>query len=338
MARLGVRTLLVLALVSVVGGMPLSARAQATPEATASGARIYALPGENVYPEGVAYREGSDEFYVGATADGTLFRGNLTTGNVEVFSPGGADGRAMAVGMKIDDQGRLVVVGGSTGLVFAYDTASGQLVTKATTGHTGDQFLNDVAVTSSGDAFITDSFVPVLYRLPAIDGTATPTAGGTLEPFLDFTGTPLQYQEGFNLNGIVASDDGAYLLVVQTNTGKLYRIEISSKAVEEVDLGGATLTGGDGMVLDGTVLYVVHEGKLSVVALDADLTSGTIRGDFTDPSFSSPTTAAKVDGCLLVVNSQFANQGSPQLPFTVSEVPIPADLLGSEATPMATGC
>jgi Cu-Zn family superoxide dismutase len=324
-------------LLTVVIAAPAATLAQSTPEATGSGARTFALPGDSVFPEGVAHIAGSNEFYVGATTDGTIFRGDLTTGEVDVFSAGGSDGRVSAVGMKVDESGRLVVVGGATGLVFAYDTTTGEMITQASTGSTEDQFLNDVAITPSGDAYITDSMQPVLYRLAATSDSSTPAAGGTLEPFLDFTGTALQYVEGFNLNGIVASADGQYLLVVQTNTGGLFRIEIATKTVQQVDLGGGMLMGGDGMVLDGTTLYVVNSGKVSVVAMSDDLSSGMMVADFTDPSFSSPTTAAKEGNCLLIVNSQFANQGgTPQLPFTVSEVPIPS--VGEVATPVVGGC
>ena len=48
---------------------------------------------------------------------------------------------------------------------------------------------------------------------------------------------------------------------------------------------------------------------------------------------ATPTTIARFDGCLLVVNSQFAAlPGQPQLPFTVSSVPIPSPIA---ATPGA---
>jgi hypothetical protein len=53
--------------------------------------------------------------------------------------------------------------------------------------------------------------------------------------------------------------------------------------------------------------------------------SGAIENSFSDPSFKSPTTIDKYDGRLLVVNSQFGarESGNPELPFTVSDLPIP---------------
>ena len=41
------------------------------------------------------------------------------------------------------------------------------------------------------------------------------------------------------------------LLAVQTNTGKLFRINPRTGATREVDLGGASLANGDGLLLAG---------------------------------------------------------------------------------------
>jgi hypothetical protein len=55
-----------------------------------------------------------------------------------------------------------------------------------------------------------------------------------------------------------------------------------------------------------------------------DYSTGTAGAAITDPSLIFPTTIAQVDGSLLVVNSQFNNQGgTPELPFTVSRVALP---------------
>ena len=43
--------------------------------AAAGGGRTYAIPGDSVYPEGVAYDQRNRQFYVGRTTDGTIFRG-----------------------------------------------------------------------------------------------------------------------------------------------------------------------------------------------------------------------------------------------------------------------
>ena len=51
----------------------------------------------------------------------------------------------------------------------------------------------------------------------------------TLPVFLDFTGTALQYTAGFNVNGIAATPDGRYLVLAQSNTGKLYRVGVCDR-------------------------------------------------------------------------------------------------------------
>jgi Cu-Zn family superoxide dismutase len=236
-----------------------------------------------------------------------------------VFLEGNEDGRTMAVGLEVDDAGRLFIAGGGTGMVFIYDSASGDLLAalQATAVPT---FINDVAVTRAGDAFFTDSFNPVLYRVTrASDGTYV------VEDWLDLTGTPIMYQNRFNLNGIVVTPDDRYLIVVQSNTGKLFRIEIATGDVVAIETGDAQLTAGDGLVLRGQTLYVVRNafGEIAVVRLAAQYTSGTLVGSITDPSFAFPTTADISHGRLLVVNSQFNTRGTeagPELPFTVSSV------------------
>ena len=69
----------------------------------------------------------------------------------------------------------------------------------------------------------------------------------------------------FNLNGIVVKDAQA-LVVVQTNTGKLFRIKLGDDgdAIDEIDeIQGVSLPGGDGMILDRGQLVVVQGARRS---------------------------------------------------------------------------
>lgn len=279
----------------------------------------YVLPGDEVYPEGVATWEGPDYFYVGSTTDGTIFRGQLWEPETEVFLPGGADGRTTATGLAVDsERGRLLVSGGGSGMVFAYDLATRELIASGMAEDAG--FVNDVALGPDGSAYFTDSMTPVLYRLPAdASGEVTP------EVWLEFEGTELEYLEGFNLNGIATTPGGAYLIAVQSNTGKLFRISIQGGEVVEIDLGGATVTAGDGLEVQGHLVTVVRNalGLLTTVRMSDDYSAGQVWTEFTDPSFMFPTTAAYLDGRLLVVNAQFnaRESGNPSLPFTVSSIP-----------------
>jgi hypothetical protein len=308
-----------LALVVLIGFG--SGRAQADPRPD-----LYLLPQEALYPEGIAADNKSGTFYVSSVADGSIYRGNVRNEQAELFLPGGEDGRTQAAGLALDE-GLLYIAGGQTGKVFVYDTSSGDLVRSFDAQGAG--FLNDVTVNPrSGDAYITDSFTPILWRLPAEEVTDT-SQSGELEPWLNLTGTPIAYTAGFNLNGIVATPNGRYLLTIQSNTGNLYRIDTQTKQVTPVDLGNATLTGGDGLVLRGHTLYVVRNQEIiTEVSLAGQFTSGRVKGSTSEPSLDFSTTGALVRGRLLVVNSQFDEGGpaggsDPEIPFTISAMRAP---------------
>jgi Cu-Zn family superoxide dismutase len=273
----------------------------------------YTLPGNTVFPEGVAFEQRTGSFFATSTTDGTVFRGDIKKPAAAVFLPAGGDGRTTAVGLESDPRGLLWVAGGNSGLIFNYSTRTGALGGKFDTGSGG--FLNDVAVTRNGDAFVTDSTRPTLWRVAR--------GAKTAEAWLDFTGTPIQYTAGFNLNGIVASEDGRYLIVSQTNKASLFRIDTRTKQV--VQIAGASVA-GDGLQLRGRTLWAIAGGAIVKVALSGDLTRGRVVSTTTDPSFDSPTTNAIARGRMLVVNSQFAARTAgtpPKLPFTISSVRIP---------------
>ncbi|MGU3435844.1 SMP-30/gluconolactonase/LRE family protein [Actinomycetes bacterium M1A6_2h] len=300
---------------------PTTSAASSSSAGPQSAATVYALPGAGVFPEGITADD--DTFYVTSTADGAVFRGTVGTPDVQPFLAGGQDGRTGAAGLDVDDN-RLVIAGGATGTVWIYDTDSGQLTGRFSNGLGADAtFLNDVAIADNGDAYVTDSRSPNLYRIPAdvVDGNNA--AQAPLESFVDFTGSPFTYGEGFNANGIVESDDDSALLVVQSSSGNIYRVDAQSKAVTQVDLGGATVRNGDGMETDDNTLFVVRnrDGLIATIDLADDGSTGRMTGEITDPSFAYPTTVASVGDQLLVVNSQFDKRGgTPVEPFTVSGV------------------
>lgn len=336
------RFITIIGLMTTLALAPQLAFAQATPEPFG---RTFELSGEQVYPEGIAYDQESNTFYVGSTTDGTIYQGNVETGVVEELVPM-ADPLPTAVGLEITDDGYLIVAGGGTGFVYIIDVSSGDVVRELTNGLKENTFLNDVAVVPGGDAYVTDSMTSILYRVPlgmgdgsAVAESGSPEATERLDEYLDFTGTPLKYTDGFNLNGIVSTTDGEYLIAVQSNTGQLFRIDVESKEVVEIAGLQEQMTAGDGLVIDDNTLYVVRNqlGEIAVVELDEEYISGSVAGSFSHPSLGFPTTAAKVNGCLLVVNSQFDRQqsGDPSLPFTVSVFPIPGEFI-APGSPTAT--
>lgn len=280
----------------------------------------YTIPGDAVFPEGVAYDAATGDFYVGSTRDGAVYRGNVRNngGELDLFLEPNSNERQGITGMKVDTQGRLFIAGRRTGQAFVYDTSSGDLVATLTTPNASNTLINDVTLTEDA-AYFTDSFRPTLFRVPL-----TSNSVGEMEAWLELNDTSITYQNGFNLNGIAATADGRYLLTVQFNTGELYRIDTQTKEVTQVVLGGERLTTGDGLVLEGRALYAVREkpAEIVVVNLSENLLAGEVRERITDPSLDFPTTLALTGERLLVVNSQL-DTASPTLPFTVSSLPLP---------------
>ena len=291
----------------------------------------YVLPGDNVFPEGIASQASTGDFYVGSTTSGTIYRGNVASSVVEAFLPGGVDGRTDVRGLKVGN-GRLYLAGGPTAQLFVYDIASKKLLGKFATGLT-PSFVNDVTIAPNGDAYFTDSNSPAIYRV-----AADVTAANAFARWIDLAGSPIVYAQGFNLIAIAASADGKYLVTVQSNTGKLFRIDIGTKQVAEIATGGEPLLGGDGLLLDGQTLWVMRNAVATLVTLrlTPDFGSATIVSADKDADFDFPTTFAQVGNNLLVVNSQLnkrtANQ-PPTLPFTVVSIAAP----GIVPSPPTTG-
>ena len=280
------------------------------------GTTAYELPGEGTFPEGVAVHAESGAAFVSGAGDGSLYRIDLASGDVDTgLSPGSRPPFGI-IGLAVGD-GHLWAAGGMTGEILRFDLASGDLEATLATPEAESTFLNDLVVAPNGDVYVTDSNRPVLFRVPG--------GGDEVEAWLDLDDTPIPFGEGINLNGIVVSEDGESLIVVHMASGTLYRIDVASRDVTQIDLGGATVDSGDGLVLDGTTLYVVQNGpdQVSVVELSDDLSEGTVTGVLEDERLTDAATAAQVGDVLLVTNAQFsAMQGEPELPFTVSVVPI----------------
>jgi Cu-Zn family superoxide dismutase len=264
-------------------------------------------------PEGIAFDKRSRSFYVSITADGAIYRGTLGSDTITPFIPGAA-GKA-AIGLKVR-RGKLYVAGGPTGVITVYDLATGQRVAKFETGTGG--FLNDLVVTRRGDVVVTDSFRPTLWHVTAEQvraGSGTPQG-------LDVSAIP--YETGqFNVNGIVAKG-GRKLLVVDSNSGKLFRIDLgddraSIDAIDEIE--GATVLGGDGMLLDRGRLVVVQgapTNRLSFLKLRGGARRATLEHTQTSDKLRGPSTVDAAQGLYLVVNADFTTDRTP---FTVAGLP-----------------
>lgn len=287
----------------------------AAPASAGSFPKILPLP-NGFQPEGIAIGP-RHTFYVGSIPTGAVYRGDLRTGAGSVLVPG-RDGRA-AVGLELDRRGHLFVAGGPTGKGFVYDAATGADIVTYQLAPGQPTFINDVVVTRDA-AWFTDSMRAVLYRVPI-------APNGTLGGQADVQTVPLtgdfQLQPGFNANGIEATPNGKRLIVVQSNTGLLFSVDPATGVASTIDLGGATLTNGDGILLLGRTLYVVRNvlNRVAVLRLSPDLSSGILVGEITDPSLDVPTTIDRFGSRLYAVNARFSTPPSATTEYWVTRLP-----------------
>src|SRR5688572_10469783 len=255
-------------------------------------------------PEGIATGRGT-EFFAGARqmspVAGAVYKGDLRTGEGGVLVP--AQPNRFALGLKLDRRtAQLFVAGGPSGAGFIYDGDTGEDI-EIFQFAVAPTFINDVIVTRSA-AFFTDSLNPVLYVVPLGPG------GGVPEPatfrVLPITGD-FEMEAGFNLNGIAATPNGKVLIVVQSNTGLLFRVDRRTGVALNINLGGASVSNGDGILLDGRTLYVVRNqlNRIAVVDLNQSYTAGVYVSDILSPEFGIPTTIAEFGASLYAVNARF---------------------------------
>ncbi|MFI7505447.1 superoxide dismutase [Micromonospora aurantiaca] len=273
---------------------------------------VIALP-DGFQPEGVA--AAGRYAWFGSRATGEIYRADLITGTGRQVSP--ATGTP-SLGLKVDPRGRLFVAGGTAGDARVIDTRTGAVLASYRFAD-APTFVNDVALTRDA-AWFTDSNRPVLYRLPLGRGGTLPPAGGFTT--LPLTGDFQQTGTGINLNGIAPTPDGRALIVVQSNTGTLFRVDPATGVTTTVDVPGSTFVNGDGLLLLGRTLYVVQNrlNQVAVVELNRAGTTGVLRRVLTDPDFDVPTTVASALGRLYLPNARFSTPPTPATPYTAVAV------------------
>lgn len=213
------------------------------------------------YPESVTYSPHQDVFLLGSVTQGIVAK----VDKAGAYTPFITDHRLVStVGLLVDDASNTLWVTnsdpgagartaaatqGKLAAIATYDATTGAPKAYYDLGSLspGAHFANDIALDAAGNAYVTDSFAPVIYKIDS-HGKASIFA----ESPLFLTG------EGFNLNGIAWHKDG-YLLVGKYNSGELFKISTTDPAdIRKVKLPEA-LTGADGIhLIDGKHLLVAQ--------------------------------------------------------------------------------
>jgi hypothetical protein len=165
--------------------------------------------------------------------------------------------------------------------------------------------------------YVTDSGIQQLIVIPLRSEGSLPAPADAFT--MPLTGD-IQYTAGFNVNGIVASQ--GWLILVQSGTGLLFRVDPSTGEATTIDLGGVSVSAGDGLELVGSTLYAVRNqlGEVLVIELSDDLLSGTLVDTLTPDGVDVPTTAAFIAGRLWLVNARFNTTPTPDTDYWLTRV------------------
>ena len=289
-----------------------AAQAASAPPGGGAVEELIGLP-DGFRPEGITI-DPRGTAYVGSLADGDIYAADLHTGAGEIISQGPG---TPSVGMKIDRHDRLFVAGGPTGTARVVDAQTGEILASYQLT-TNTSFINDVVLTKDG-AWFTDSLQAQLYFLPIGPSGELPDESQVVTFPLadDWLQVP-----GFNANGIAMTPDHRALLVVNSSTGTLYRVDPDVDQTVAVDLGGVQVTNGDGLLVLGRKLYVVQNqlNQVAVFEMAALGFRGRLVETLTSPDFDIPTTVARYGDGLFLPNARFNTPPTPDTEYWLTRI------------------
>jgi len=188
---------------------------------------------------------------------------------------------------KKENQGKLAGLG-------IYKLSSGELIKYINLGAMmdGGHFCNDIALDQAGNAYVSDSFSPIIYK---IDNQLN---ASILLNHQRFTG------EGFNLNGLVVKDD--YLIIAKYNEGILFKVPLNDpqnfSQVKIMD----SMHGADGLLWapDGSLIVIANTTTNKVFKLTSpDNWQSAKIVKRTDTGQVFATTGVYRDGGVYVLNA-----------------------------------
>lgn len=289
-----------------------------------------------MYPEGIAYDSNSDVYYVSSARLGSIGKVTPQGAYTSLISD---PSFKSSYGLKIHPDGKRLFACISDANYSKYtspdtrkkmarligiDLATGRKTDDIDLSRLvpGEHFANDLAFDAQQNAYVTDSFANVIYKI---------TPGGQASVFSDH---PLFKTKGIGLNGIVYHPAG-YLLTVSSGTGTIYKVDLSNpKNVTKV-MTEQFFVNGDGLLLNSAdkLVVVQNGGSDKIYELtsqdnwaSAKLTASTLLAD----RFTYPATATKAQDKVWVMNAKFSeltdSTGVPSRKFAIQHarlMPLP---------------
>ena len=280
-------------------------------------------------PEGFTIGKGTTAY--NGSIDGSIYKVNLRNGKGEILVPAepGFDvfaGDCYKLGMRVDKRSNnLIVAGCVQGDAYVFDADSGKEIMKYQLDDSGFSVINDLAITQDA-VYFTDFGQSFIYRLPLSKNGKIPGSPDAA------TAIPLtgDFDNGVNLidayaNGIVATPDGKTLIIGNSGTSKIFKVDPATGHSDEIIVSPPLAGLLDGSFLDGIVMYdgalfILSPGdtpdldSIQVVILDDDMLTGTLVGKITDSDMDGVASGAMHGDSLYVNNARYLD--FPGLPTT----------------------
>jgi len=274
---------------------------------------------EGFFPEGIAVGNGST-FYVGSLVDGSIYRGDLRTGEGAAFTDPTGGFPMSTLGLAVDAHNRIWAAGAAAGVGRVYDGETGELLATYQFADPLESLINDVIVTGQA-AWFTDSgtddcdqgglcFIGQtrLFKVALGPGGRLPDPADPASVEEIFVDVPdISFS---NLNGIETLPATSDLAVIHNQAGALYRVDPATgeAAVLYGPPNDPPLLGADGMSRLGQTLYVVENGasRIAVIQYDPSSGTGTLLTTLPVAGAQTPTTSALFGSAVYTVDARLA--------------------------------
>ena len=272
-------------------------------------------------PEGFTIGKGTTAY--NGSIDGSIYKVNLRNGQGEILVPAEPDfdfvNECHKLGMRVDPRSNYLFVAGCiNGDAYVFDADSGEEIKKYQLAPQYESTINDIAITKDA-VYFTDFAQPFIYRLPLSKNGRIP-GDEDAATAIPLTG---DFEVGDNnfgafANGIVATPDGKTLIVGNSGTSKIFRVDPTTGHADEIivspPLVGFPAGFQDAIVLHDGVLFILTPDAsdtyppvdlVQVVVLDEDMLTGNLVGTITDSDMDGVASGAMHGDSLYVNNARY---------------------------------
>ena len=280
-----------------------------------------------LYPEGIEFYEKGKFFLLSSLTQGTIGQIRDDNGYKAYIED---EDFVSTIGIHIDDyRDRLLICNsnpnaGDLAELIVYQLPNRQELFSINLGDLfapdAPHFANDVVTDEYGNAYVTDSFSPYIYKIDS-EGNAEVLLYD--ENFATGAGS-------FGFNGIEYHPDG-YLVLAFSATNSLYKVPLDEpEAIEEIEID-TELAGPDGITFskDYETLVVVNNaggvapGKVLALEGEDDWVRAEVEDEFMTGS-TFPTTAVQRQDAFYVLyaylNVLFTPGTEPQEEYQIQQV------------------